>query len=579
MVWNPLTMGWANGTGAVVSSRFAYGLSQPGTYDGAEYFYLRGTGTNATHWTLTTLCRGCTAWPSNDESIASINYTGTSNVACAQAKMPVVDSTDNATSFNFHDSFNKWEHDIKAARSPFFDAWVKANLLSSDSSTTPSTTGGPTSTSLVTSSLSPTNSVSSTRLVSTHSVVPIPTSCPGVANAKYAGVITSGWRATKVKGGMGAARGLIFDSVGNLLVVESGKGIIAHTLGTDGCITSSKTIIPQRSLSHGIALDRNGTTLYASSMTSVWSWTYDPRAMAVVGASKVVISGMSNSGHPSRTLIIPPHHPNLLIVSHGSGDNFDYPSGDMKTQRAVIKVFDMSAIPATGYKFVTDGYQAGYGLRNEVGLAFDGNNMLWGVENGADDIRRTVNDSALDIHQDNPADELNYLGDVSVPNTKWYGYPTCYTVWKPSDFTDKAFAIGDQFVLAPNETFSDETCKTKSEPARLAFQAHSAPLDAKFDFSFENLYIALHGSWNRSPTTGYKVVAVPFTRADDGSYKPTAPSNSATGYVDIWSNADMTSCGATSCFRPVGIAFDASERMYVTSDATAEGELWILGKV
>ena len=102
---------------------------------------------------------------------------------------------------------------------------------------------------------------------------------------------------------------------------------------------------------------------------------------------------------------------------------------------------------------------------------------MWGVENGSDEIRRIVNNSSIDIHQDNPADELNYLGDVSVPNTKWYGYPTCYTIWKPSDFTDKAFAVGDQFVLAPNETFSDETCKTKSEPARLAFQAHSAPLD------------------------------------------------------------------------------------------------------
>ncbi|KAH7391486.1 cellobiose dehydrogenase-like protein [Cadophora sp. MPI-SDFR-AT-0126] len=579
MVWNPLTMGWSNGTGAVVSSRFAYGLSQPTTYDAAEYFYLRGTGTNSTHWTLTTLCRGCTAWSSNDESIASINYTGTSHVACAQAKAPVVDPTDNATAFNYHDSFSKWEHDIKAARSPLFDTWVKANLLSTDTSTAPSSTASPTSTIPATSALPPTTSASPTKAVPTHSTLPVPTACPGVPIAKYEGMTAGGWRATKVKGGMGAARGVIVDSAGNLLVVESGKGITAHTVGNDGCITSSKIIVPQRSLSHGIALGANGTTLYASSMTSVWSWTYDPKAIAVVGSSKTIISGMSNSGHPSRTLVIPPHHPNLLLVSHGSGDNFDYPSGDVKTQRAVIKVFDMSAIPAAGYKFVTDGYQAGYGLRNEVGLAFDGNNMMWGVENGSDEIRRIVNSSAIDIHQDNPADELNYLGDVSLPNTNWYGYPTCYTVWKPSDFTDKAFAVGDQFVLAPNDTFRDETCTTKSVPARLAFQAHSAPLDAKFDSSFENLYIAFHGSWNRAPTTGYKVVAVPFTQADDGSYKPTAPSNSTTGYVDIWSNANVTSCGATSCFRPVGIAFDAFERMYITSDATAEGELWILGKV
>ncbi|KAH9222029.1 hypothetical protein DL95DRAFT_432325 [Leptodontidium sp. 2 PMI_412] len=538
MVWNPLTMGWSNGTGAVCS-----GLSQPGTYDLAEYTYLRGTEANSTHWTLTVRCRGCTNWPSNDESIASINYTGTSNVACAQAKQPVVDPTDNATAFNYHDSFSKWEHDIKAARSPLFDTWVSANLLSTDSTITSSSLVTPTSTLLTTSILPPIISASSTRLIPEHSTLPIPTTCPSVPSAKYEGVVASGWRATKVKGGMGAARGVIFDTAGNILVVENGKGITAHIVERDGCITSSKTIIPQRSLSHGIALDANGTTLYASSMTTVWSWTYDSKTSAVFGGSKMIISGMSNSGHPSRTLVIPPNHPNLLIVSHRSGDNFDYPSGDMKTQRAVIKVFDMSVIPAPGYKFVTDGHQAGYGLRNEVGLAFDSNNMSE-VENGSDEIKRTINNSAIDIYQDNLADELNYLGDISIPNTKY-----------------------------------DETCKIKSEPAGLAFQAHSAPLDAKFDPSFENLYIAFHGSWNRVPTTGYKIVAVPFTQNVDGLYKPTAPPDSSTGYVDIWWNANVTSCGATSCFRPVGIAFDAFERMYITSDATAEGELWILGKV
>ncbi|KAL2061658.1 hypothetical protein VTL71DRAFT_7035 [Oculimacula yallundae] len=415
--------------------------------------------------------------------------------------------------------------------------------------------------------------------VQTNSTLPIPTSCPGVSAARYEGVVAEGWRATKVKGGLGTARSVIFDTAGNILIVENGKGITAHTVGSDGCITSSKTIIAQTNLNHGIALDPNGTTLYASSMTSVWKWTYDPVAVAVVGSSTVVVSGMFNGGHPTRTLAIPQNHPNLLVVSHGSLDNLDYPSEDINTQRAVVKVFDLSVVPATGYKYVTDGHQAGYGLRNEVGLAFDGNNMMWGVENSSDDMIRTVNNTAVDIHTDNPAEELNYLGDVSIPNTKWYGYPTCFTVWKPSDITDKIFSVGDQFVLSPNSTFNDTSCTTLSEPPRLAFQAHSAPLDAKFDPSFKNLYVAFHGSWNRDTPTGYKLSAVPFTKGADGSYKPTAVVDSATGYVDIWWNKDVTTCGATSCFRPVGIAFDKFERMYVVSDAPAEGELWILGRV
>jgi len=31
--------------------------------------------------------------------------------------------------------------------------------------------------------------------------------------------------------------------------------------------------------------------------------------------------------------------------------------------------------PADGYNYATGGYQMGYGLRNEVGMAFDGDGM------------------------------------------------------------------------------------------------------------------------------------------------------------------------------------------------------------
>jgi glucose/arabinose dehydrogenase len=40
------------------------------------------------------------------------------------------------------------------------------------------------------------------------------------------------------------------------------------------------------------------------------------------------------------------------------------------------------------------------GLRNEVGLAFDRHGVLWGVENGADKLKRE--DLGGDIHNENP---------------------------------------------------------------------------------------------------------------------------------------------------------------------------------
>jgi glucose/arabinose dehydrogenase len=164
---------------------------------------------------------------------------------------------------------------------------------------------------------------------------------------------------------------------------------------------------------------------------------------------------------------------------------------------------------------------------------------------------------------------------------KWYGYPTCYTVWKPEAFTDMTFTIGDQFVLTPNETFADATCATNSVPAKMAFPAHSAPLDAAFNKDFSSLYVTFHGSWNRNPATGYKIVEVPFSKsAADGAFGPksTIAQSNTTGFSSILYNGDEEHCSTTQCFRPVSIAEDTFGRLYVTSDSGAEGEILLLGK-
>jgi len=406
---------------------------------------------------------------------------------------------------------------------------------------------------------------------------PIPASCPGVPAARYPSTVASGWRAVKIAGNMRAPRGVVIDSAGHLLVVETGKGITVHTLADTGCIASSKTLITSTALNHGIALSLDSKTIYASSPTSVWKWTYDPVSATVSGSNTVVVSGMYNAGHTTRTLAIPKNNGNLLVVSHGSNGNLDMPTQNVATQRAVVKVFNLANLPSGGYNYVSGGWQAGYGLRNEVGIVFDGNNMLWGVENSSDDMKRTVNGQSVDIHTDNPAEELNFLGDVSVANNKWYGYPTCFTVWNPAVITDKRFAIGDQLVLSPNASFNDDTCKTQSTPPRLSFQAHSAPLDAQFNANFTSLYVSFHGSWNRQAPTGFKLVEVPFAKGTDGSYNPVAAATSGSGYNDIWKNAQENGCGFSACFRPVGIAVQGT-RIFVTSDAGAEGELFVLGR-
>lgn len=158
-------------------------------------------------------------------------------------------------------------------------------------------------------------------------------------------------------------------------MVQNGLGITAHKVGPDGCLGSSKTLITQRNLNHGLVLSPDGKSLYASSATSVFVWDYDASTMSVSESSRTLITGMDSRGHVTRTLVIPPKHPNLLIVSHGSNDNFDYDSGDIKVGRSCVKVFDISKTPIDAYNYVSQGYNLGYGLRNEVGLAFDADGM------------------------------------------------------------------------------------------------------------------------------------------------------------------------------------------------------------
>ncbi|KAF2709398.1 iron reductase domain protein [Pleomassaria siparia CBS 279.74] len=580
MPYVPLTVGWVNTAAntTIYSSRIAFGLSLPQPYDDAEYTYLKGTGYNKTHWTLNVRCKGCSQWLDVDGKTASLNPAG-STLPFAHAlssKLPK-EPANNKSTFNVHSSFGHWSLDLSLGQNANFNSLVAANLLAD---APPASSAPPTATP---TSAHPTTLATS--ITPTTSPGPIqsgmPKSCSGVPAFHSPVLAAPGWSAVKVAGGLTQPRGLVLDTAGNLLLIQNGLGVTAHKIGSDGCLRSSKTLITARNLNHGIAISKDGKTLYASSATTVFAWDYDSTTMTVGATSRSVVTGMDSKGHVTRTLVFPPKHPHLLVVSHGSNDNFDYEAGDIKTARSCVKVFDVAKTPTNGYSYVTGGYQLGYGLRNEVGLTFDADGMVWGVENASDEITRTISSEVIDIHTDNPADELNYLGDPSKENKQWYGYPTCYTIWRPDAITDRTFTIGDQFVLTPNGTFGDDTCQQLSKPASLSFQAHSAPLDAVFNKDYTSMYVTLHGSWNRNVSTGYKVVEIPFSKmgATGRGFGPAALSSSGSGYADIFWNPDTEHCSTTQCFRPVSIAKDEFERMYVTSDSGGEGELMLLGKV
>ena len=138
-------------------------------------------------------------------------------------------------------------------------------------------------------------------------------------------------------------------------------------------------------------------------------------------------------------------------------------------------------------------------------------------------------------------------------------------------------------MVAPNNSYNDASCTTnKAIPPRLTFQAHSAPIQNTFDTNATNMYVTFHGSWNRQPATGYKVVQIPFTRLADGSYDPVAPADSMTGYKDIYSTPNPGGCQAngltnSNCIRLTAATWDPAGRgLFVGSDNSAEGEVFIL---
>jgi hypothetical protein len=178
------------------------------------------------------------------------------------------------------------------------------------------------------------------------------------------------------------------------------------------------------------------------------------------------------------------------------------------------------------------------------------------------------------------------VGDPLKDRDQWFGYPTCFTVWDPSAFTDNpALKTGSHFVLAPNSSYNDASCVTnKAIAPRLSFQAHSAPIWNTFDGDAKNMYVTFHGSWDRQPATGFKVVQVPFTKKADGSYDPVAAADSMNGYTDIFGSSNAGSCTAngltqSSCFRLTAIAWDPAGRgLFVGSDNSSEGEIYILSQ-
>lgn len=304
---------------------------------------------------------------------------------------------------------------------------------------------------------------------------------------------------------------------------------------------------------------------------------------------------MANGGHTSRTLLISEKSPDMLLVSRGSAGNDDRGAEDQATGRSQIRAFNISSFSSRSNLKPFDylqGRRLGWGLRNSVGLAeHPETGGIFSVENSADQLAR----NGKDIHKDNPAEEMNFHGYLNGSREDQggnYGYPHCYTLWSTKDFPDLGnLKVGEQFPadrqsrqFKEDTNPTDEECKKEYIAPVMAFQAHTAPLDMKFDKEGTTAYISFHGSCklalsyalargltlsgNRNPPVGYQISRVAF---EAGQPKKSS-SSSADDTSLIW-NEKLGSC-PENCFRPVGLAWDSQDRLWFSSDST--GEIFVM---
>lgn len=149
----------------------------------------------------------------------------------------------------------------------------------------------------------------------------------------------------------------------------------------------------------------------------------------------------------------------------------------------------------------TDQKDVAYGIRNTVGFTWRPETQaLWFTDNGRDMMG-----------DDTPSDELN---TVTTPDQS-FGYPFCHQ--------------GE----VPDPEFGGKHACSEFTPPAVNLGAHVAALGLRFyeGTQFPSVYkgalfIAEHGSWNRSKLAGYQVVAVPFGK--DGN--PLAPQTIVSGF-------------------------------------------------
>lgn len=261
--------------------------------------------------------------------------------------------------------------------------------------------------------------------------------------------------------------------------------------------------------------------LYVANTDGIVAFPYkDGDAKITTAPEKIAdLPGGPINHHWTKDVIASPDG-KKLFATVGSNSNVGENGLDAEKNRAAVLEIDL----ATGQERVFAS-----GLRNPNGLSWNPDSgELWVAVNERDEI-------GSDLVPD-------YM--TSVKDGAFYGWPYSYygqnvdVRVKPQNPELVAKAIKPDYALGPHTASLGLTFNTGTF------------LGADYQ---NGAFVGQHGSWNRKPRSGYKVIFVPFENG-----KPSGPPKDIlTGFINDQDKA---------LGRPVGVAIDKSGALLVADD-------------
>ncbi len=313
--------------------------------------------------------------------------------------------------------------------------------------------------------------------------------------------------------------GLVMKRAGAAVPSANRITVLRDTDG-DGTVDQRSVLIEGLNSPFGMALV--GDNLYVANTDAVLRFPYATGDLRITskGTPLVALPAGPINHHWTKNLAASPDG-RKLFVTVGSNSNVAERGMEVEAQRAAIWEVDT----ATGAHRVFAS-----GLRNPVGLAWEPRSgVLWTVVNERDEL-------GSDLVPD-------YL--TSVRDGAFYGWPYSYFGQhvdqrvSPQRPDWVARAIAPDFALGPH-----------TASLGLAWSGGNSPPSA---FA-QGMFVGQHGSWNRRPHSGHKVIFVPF---DGGRPADAAPLDVLTGFL----SQDGQAMG-----RPVGVALDQQGALLVADD-------------